>query len=1019
MRHFRKLSIKQKKDLARREPLVGGNEDGSEGLFELRGFDETSPTSPQGTRTMVEIVAIHGLNGHPFDTWKKDNVIWFSQFVPDFLPDFNLRISTFGYNSRDAFGDTTLQLEYFVSQLITELHLKRRNTNTSTVPIVFLCHSMGGYMFKKLLVMAHEKSSKYIDIAKSLKGVMFIGTPHASPEVDKWIPVVEDIANTCDLRTDRFSEGLEAKSNELIELLGQFNERSSDLKIVSVYEEKPADSPTPVVVGREFAALNVKQETLIPVDADHQETCRFSDQEDPRYRQIMHAFVGLVENAKAEEDAERKVCMQSLYFPYYEDRRSRVAPAAPNILTWIWNHAQCQEWVQDTSSSILWIQGKSRNGKSSLANHLRSEINSQISESDSTQNLVVDFCHTERTDEEHQGHIWMLRSILYQLLLQAPGLWEEFQESFRGYKQRQAWDLYSLQRIFASLGGSYNRGLPLTVYVIVDAMDVTGDSRRLETVNILHQVSMHGKESSVVFKMLVTSRPCSLSDHVLENCRYLKLDGKSADDITIYINRGVEEIAVDILQRQPQELNFMVVRLINHCRGDFLWVKLVLLELKEYIAAQKGVCSNEDIEKVLKGMPREVEVFYAKMILGMEQREQKAVKECQTLLRWIAYSPQPLTLGELWEVMAANTSRDSAMSEKSMHKHKLRSIADIKKRIASACGNLIEVRELQVQFIHPSARDYILSTMESRKFRMAPTQSQKEISSFVVEYLDFFNFTVLKVWKLPLSGVNWSHQDLSRFLQLFQLERILMSYCVLSYWPSVMQMTELGVGLLQIFKALLQRMRVTLRLMENAAIAALFYNEFELPWASTLDLQNFSVELSQANVSTKFHTGTAFKRGANDDTGHRMVLTMNKQLNTLSARHRAKIASSGQIPSEDEDPHYVMSKKVPNTIQRLGYTVNNSLVIRNALTDACQRGDIRAFNIFADYCNDWNFQDHAGRTLLHIAVEEGHEEIALRLLFRAGLNLTLKDKRDRTVLDIATAKKFADVVKALHREMRT
>lgn len=77
--------------------------------------------------TSARIVAVHGLNGHPFKTWTKDNIIWFSQLLPELLPDFDLRISTFGYNSKIAFGGSSFHFRDYAMQLLTQLHLKRKD----------------------------------------------------------------------------------------------------------------------------------------------------------------------------------------------------------------------------------------------------------------------------------------------------------------------------------------------------------------------------------------------------------------------------------------------------------------------------------------------------------------------------------------------------------------------------------------------------------------------------------------------------------------------------------------------------------------------------------------------------------------------------------------------------------------------------------------------------------------------------------------------------------------------------
>jgi hypothetical protein len=129
--------------------------------------------------TFLRIVAIHGLNGHPFRTWEKDDIIWFAQFVPEYLPDFNQRISSFGYNSRVAFGSSSFRIRDYAMQLLSQLHLKRKHVRRvwgthlmllTTVlrpnPLAYRSSSfataLGALFSKKSVHLLHVTSSHYL-----------------------------------------------------------------------------------------------------------------------------------------------------------------------------------------------------------------------------------------------------------------------------------------------------------------------------------------------------------------------------------------------------------------------------------------------------------------------------------------------------------------------------------------------------------------------------------------------------------------------------------------------------------------------------------------------------------------------------------------------------------------------------------------------------------------------------------------------------------------------------------------
>jgi hypothetical protein len=60
------------------------------------GISEVYP----GHDPSVDLVLIHGLNGHPRDTWtvSESNLFWPQDLLPKTIPD-SVRILTYGYNA--------------------------------------------------------------------------------------------------------------------------------------------------------------------------------------------------------------------------------------------------------------------------------------------------------------------------------------------------------------------------------------------------------------------------------------------------------------------------------------------------------------------------------------------------------------------------------------------------------------------------------------------------------------------------------------------------------------------------------------------------------------------------------------------------------------------------------------------------------------------------------------------------------------------------------------------------------
>jgi len=103
-----------------------------------------------GSLNAPSIVAVHGLNGDLYKTWQDEDTgwLWLRDFLPDILP--RAHITTFGYNSAVAFSASVSRIEDFAVALLVELTRVRRRYKTQKTPLVFVCHSLGGIVFKKV-----------------------------------------------------------------------------------------------------------------------------------------------------------------------------------------------------------------------------------------------------------------------------------------------------------------------------------------------------------------------------------------------------------------------------------------------------------------------------------------------------------------------------------------------------------------------------------------------------------------------------------------------------------------------------------------------------------------------------------------------------------------------------------------------------------------------------------------------------------------------------------------------------
>lgn len=125
----------------------------------------------------VDIVFVHGLDGHPKDTWtsEKSKTFWPSLLLPPFLEEENTRILVYGYDAdvtsfTDGVGRD--KIHHHAEKLVADLAANRRVSlpqrriaacrgpvaklsrlqirKATERPIIFVAHSLGGLVVKRV-----------------------------------------------------------------------------------------------------------------------------------------------------------------------------------------------------------------------------------------------------------------------------------------------------------------------------------------------------------------------------------------------------------------------------------------------------------------------------------------------------------------------------------------------------------------------------------------------------------------------------------------------------------------------------------------------------------------------------------------------------------------------------------------------------------------------------------------------------------------------------------------------------
>lgn len=108
-----------------RTPTPDGTEKYGLHFLNKQQFDIDISTKDQ--LYSVDIVAVHGFNGHPYDTWTAENSkkVWLRDYLPAELP--GARVFSFGYSSEIGLTRATGKLEDFARSLLNGLGNVRCN----------------------------------------------------------------------------------------------------------------------------------------------------------------------------------------------------------------------------------------------------------------------------------------------------------------------------------------------------------------------------------------------------------------------------------------------------------------------------------------------------------------------------------------------------------------------------------------------------------------------------------------------------------------------------------------------------------------------------------------------------------------------------------------------------------------------------------------------------------------------------------------------------------------------------
>lgn len=221
----------------------------------------------QSTR---DIVFVHGLDGDAYSTWHPDNDP--QKFFPQWIADDFKDASVWSVNYKSSSTGWTGQA-MAIEERAKSLQAELRSKGIGKRPVVFIVHSLGGLIVKKIILNCHTSyDEKLKTFAKNTNGVIFFGTPHAGSEA----ATLSDIfarAVKVSRRTIQV-EQMEKDNPMLLELSEKFQDYATNEKMPVLAFAENEKYLGVLVVSKSSADPNIANSEIFSIDGHHLSICK-------------------------------------------------------------------------------------------------------------------------------------------------------------------------------------------------------------------------------------------------------------------------------------------------------------------------------------------------------------------------------------------------------------------------------------------------------------------------------------------------------------------------------------------------------------------------------------------------------------------------------------------------------------------------------------------------------------------------------------------------------------------------
>ncbi len=1017
-------------------------------------FSGFTPLSPEDNdaKHSIDCIVIPGWGGHPLGSFRslKGTHVWLRDSLSEHCAQ--LRVWAYGYRSYLLDQDSSADVFEYAERFRRRLRILRKRTksNDESRPLIFLVHSLGGWLFKDAVIqMSESQDSDDKWIVQCTYGALFFGVPALGMDMEAIATMVQDLPARyiSALLDQRDGFRLRQRQHELFcKAFGY-----QDSKIVQFFELKKSRTvvqdpqskqwtktgPLALIVPPASASCGRPWETgaeyAISLNGNHSDLVKFHPTGLDDYvivRDILQTFIkdarsvikSRMEHLFANGDSPpterwlkeqqhwQKTCLQSLYFSEMNWRRNDIAEPENTTCAWILQHPNYFKW-QRQPHGLVWIKGKPGAGKSTVVKYALENTQPEV------QGLVLaSFFFHGRGAPIQKNSLGLFCSLLHQILLQVPVLLHKFASLFKKkcenegeFGTKSDWHERELKQFLSKdvveVAGQYR------IRIYVDALDECGEDVAIDLVEFFQQLA-----GSLAICFACRHYPIISLESQCDS--EICVEHENDEDIKYYIKNRVKagilrEKTVEAIQHEIQ----------SRAAGNFQWVVLVVPRVLRLCRKGKSLVS---IRKMILDIPSELDSLYQELLSDLDEDD---LPQSLRLMQWICFAVRPLSLPEVRYAITVSASMSyTSVTQCEYSQDYVETDEQIERRVCDLSRGLAEVEEQKnkkrvVQFVHQSVNDFLLERglrlMGSLTDSNVVAQGHFEISRSCLNGLSMEEIMRWSSEYRPLPRSDPWSRDLESVARHY-LDNILpiWNYATMYWIVHVRRVEEQKVSqedILPFFhgsKNILQSWIQISGLIKDNEAARPADDTTLLHIASRYRLLSVieAIIIQDVDLNAQDKTGRtalywAVQEGY-EDVVELLLMHEDVETDAQDLRGRTPLALAAEAGHE---------RIVSLLLARTGTHVDSRNINgQTPLYRAVSEGQTVVVEmLLARMDVNVNSKDALGKSPLHRAAQVGFEEIVGLLLKRPDIDVNAKNNYGMTALSLAVEKGYEGVVKLI------